>query len=211
MTNTLCPLEHRQEKTRKPGLDVCQSHADRCRKALQDLPGVYFLLAQQLNPTSSAGAKVTASKNPGLDLDPRVVTCRADITNILSTWCRTGVEDGPFQELPPDDVGWMSAWLLQRLDWFLAQRFGHAFVLDVVGPWETGRRLLDPNPVRRFPVGPCPSCTGVLIAELRPADDLLPPFVICDRSPVDDQNEPTHKWTADRWMHLGRQIREVQQ
>lgn len=208
MTETLCPLGHRQDKTRQPGLDVCQWHAERVRKALHDLPKLHDLLALQLNPTSTNSANVTASKNPGLNLDPRVVTCRSDIRNVLSTWCRVGVEEGPFDQLPPDDVGWICGWLTQRLDWYLAQRFGHQFVLDIVSPWETGRRLLDPNPVRRFPVGPCPSCTGVLIAELRPADDLLPPFVVCDRSPLDEQGEPTHKWTADRWMHLGRIIRE---
>jgi hypothetical protein len=210
LTSTLCPLEHRSKKSRQPGVDVCEWHAKRTETALLDLPNVHDLLALQLNPTSSQRANIQASKNPGLNLDPRVIECRSDIRNVLSTWCRHGVDEGPFVTLPPDDVAWICGWLQQRLDWYLAQSFGHAFVLDVIGPWETGRRLLDPNPVRRFPVGPCPKCTGVLVAELRPADDLLPPFVVCDRSPLDDDGEPAHKWTADRWMHLGRTIREVQ-
>ena len=61
-----------------------------------------------------------------------------------------------------------------------------------------------------FQVGPCPECTGTLIAILRPHDSLLPHEIICDSSPTDDAGKLVHSWTADRWLTLGRQIRRLE-
>jgi len=208
---TICRLEHRKPAQQEPGLDVCAWHADRTKRALQQLPTLYSDLETILNPSGKATTTVAVTPDPGIKLDHRVVTCRTDIRASLTTWTRVGIEEGPWDTWPQDHIPGICQWLRTRCDWYLAQPFGHQFVLDVTGPWETGLRLLDPNPVRRFAVGPCPQCTGTLIANLRPADDLLPAIVICDNTPIDDEGQPEHQWTADRWLHMGRLVKAKEQ
>ena len=50
-------------------------------------------------------------------------------------------------------------------------------------------------------------CAGILIAQIRPKDSLLPHDVTCHLSPADEETgELLHSWPADRWMTLGRKV-----
>lgn len=203
-----CPLVHAEPAESTVGR-LCRWHATRARKAVESIPQAYYALATRLQPTGQGlGSIPTHTMDPGLNLDHRVVACRSDMRNTTSTWARVVIEERQVTA-PQDDIGHICAFLSAHLDWSLRQPWGHQHALDLIGVWETSRSLLDPNPVRRFAVGPCPEyCSGTLIAYLRPQDSLLPHEVVCDQSPVED-GFPTHAWTADKWLTLGRKIRRL--
>ena len=202
-----CPLVHAEPAESAIGR-LCRWHASRARKAVESIPQAYYALATRLQPTGGTLGSIAApSRDPGLNLDHRVVCCRSDMRNTTTTWARVVIEERQVTA-PQDTIGHVCAFLSAHLDWSLRQPWGHQHALDLIGVWETGRSLLDPNPVRRFAVGPCPECDGTLIAHIRPVDSLLPAEILCDASPVED-GFLTHAWTADKWLTLGRKIRRI--
>lgn len=202
---TLCPLEHDPPVIARNV--VCEDHERRTRRALNDLPKIHTQLATILQPhTTNNTGKITTTPSPGLALDPRVVQCRTDIDTILRAWTGPDITC-QWNTIPEPTIPGRATWLRLRLPILLRAHYAPAFVLDITSPFETANRLLDPNPTRVFPVGPCPVCDGTLIAQLRPADPLLPAHVTCNTSPLTETGEPEHSWTADRWLILGRMIR----
>ena len=202
-----CPLVHDEPAESIVGR-LCRWHARRARTATDQIAETYYALATRLQPTGGdLGSIAAPSRDPGLSLDHRVVQCRSDMRNATTTWARVVIEEREVT-YPADDIGHVCAFLSLHLDWSLRQPWGHQHALDLIGVWETGRSLLDPNPVRRFEVGQCPECSGTLIAHLRPQDSLLPAEIVCDASPVEDGFQ-LHAWTADKWMTLGRKIRRL--
>ena len=204
-----CPLVHAEPAESTVGR-LCRWHARRASTACQEIPQTFHALAARLQPEGGTLGSIAApSRDPGLNLDHRVVCCRSDMRNVTTTWARVVIEERSVHA-PQDTIGHVCAFLSAHLDWSLRQPWGHQHALDLIGVWETGRSLLDPNPVRVFEVGSCPEdeCQGTLIAYLRPQDSLLPAEILCDASPVED-GFLTHAWTADKWLTLGRKIRRL--
>lgn len=217
----LCPMTHGLEADGTPrqrrmadGLTVCVWHRDRAERAVAELPGLYEFLTGRLVASGSSGPSGMpngGSKDPGIDLNHRVAQCRTDIRTNLTTWARVVVEERGIH-CPPDTIPAIAAFLVAQMDWFAGQPFARQFVSDVVDDWATAKALADPNRTRRFEVGPCPEadCAGVLVAQIRPADSLLPHDVTCTESPTDeDTGELLHTWPADRWITLGRRVVRV--
>jgi hypothetical protein len=205
--SALCPLVHDHDAEVERTLAVCRSHHRQASLALSELPGLHASLTHRLI-TSGTGltGMPHGSTDPGISLDHRVVQVRSDIRNVLTTWARHVVDERQVRP-PVDMLANIALFVGSHLSWLLEQDYGPAFALDVIGPWETARMLMQPNPSRAFAVGGCPDCDGTLIAVLRPQDSLLPHEVVCDASPFDEDGTPLHHWTADRWLTLGRKIR----
>jgi hypothetical protein len=208
-----CPLVHDEPAESTVGR-LCRWHARQARRSLDGgadgIAALFHALATRLQPTGQGlGSIPTHTMDPGLNLNHRVVACRSDMRNVTTTWARVVIEERQVHA-PADTIGHVCAFLSAHLGWSLRQPWGHQHALDLIGVWETGRSLLDPNPVRVFEVGQCPEddCTGTLIAYLRPQDSLLPAEILCDSSPVED-GHLTHAWTADKWLTLGRKIRRL--
>jgi hypothetical protein len=210
---SLCPLVHDQDAETDRGLAVCRAHARATQSAVMQLPGLHGDLTYRLITTGASltGMPHAPSKDPGISLDHRVVQCRSDIANVLSTWARHVVEERQVHP-PTDRIYAISLFLGGHVTWLLSQAYGPAFCLDMVGPWETAKRLIHPNASRAFNVASCPEegCTGTLVALLRPQDSLLPAQVTCDCSPADEDGTLLHSWTADKWLTLGRKIRRIE-
>jgi hypothetical protein len=210
---SLCPLVHDEDAEVEYGLAVCRSHARATQSAVVQLPGLHADLTYRLITTGASltGMPHAPSKDPGISLDHRVVQCRSDIRNVLATWARHVVEERQVHP-PTDRIYAISLFLAGHVTWLLSQAYGPAFCLDMVGPWETAKMLIQPNASRTFTVGPCPEpeCTGTLVARLRPQDSLLPAVVVCDHSPLEDDGTLSHAWTADKWLTLGRKIRRTE-
>lgn len=213
----LCPLDHGYDAEGHPrqrqqavGLTVCLWHRDKAERAVAELPSLYEFLGRRLVASGAGGLTGMPSGNrePGIDINHRVAQARTDIRNNLSTWARVAVEERSMH-CPPDDLPSIAAFIVAQVEWFSSQPFARQFVNDVVDDWHTARGLSDPNPTRRFEVGPCPEagCAGILIAQIRPKDSLLPHDVTCHLSPADEETgELLHSWPADRWMTLGRKV-----
>lgn len=215
MTDTLCPIAHRddQPKPTATGLNVCRWHATRTERALQALPSLYSALEQRLVSTgaNNLSGLPSGSTDPGLNLNHRVVQCRTDLKANLTAWTRQAITDRALHT-PPDTVPAMCAFITTQINWYLAQPWTKQFVNDTLADWSLATALNDPNPVRMIEVGPCPEpdCDGQLTARIRPADSLLPHDVTCDQTPLDDDGEPLHAWTADKWLTLGRKITRME-
>lgn len=214
----LCPMDHGLEADGQPrqrnrgnGLTICAWHMHRAEKAVAELPALYEFLTGRLVASGGSGLSGMpngGSKDPGIDLNHRVAQCRTDIRTNLTTWAKVAVEERGMH-CPPDTIPAIAAFIVAQVDWFAEQRFARQFVNDVVDDWTTARGLADPNRTRRFEVGPCPEvgCEGVLVAQIRPADSLLPHDVTCTDSPIDEESgELLHTWPADRWITLGRRV-----
>lgn len=209
----LCPLVHDEDAEVEYGLAVCRQHHRETSSAVTQLPGLHADLTYRLiqSGASLTGMPHAPSKEPGLSLDHRVVQCRSDIRNVLTTWARHVVDERQVTT-PQDNLSSMALFLGAHCSWVLSQAYGPAFCLDMVGPWETAKRLIHPNASRAFNVASCPEegCTGTLVALLRPQDSLLPAQVTCDCSPADEDGTLLHSWTADKWLTLGRKIRRIE-
>lgn len=209
MTDALCGLGHDKDKRNADGLNICVWHRDRAERAVAELPALYDSLQRRLATNGSTGltGMPTAKKDPGIDLNHRVVACRTNIKANLVGWTRFAIEERGMT-CPQDTVYALSAFIVRQVDWFLAGPGARQFASDFIDDWQTARSLADPNQTRRFEVGPCPEpdCEGILVALLRPKDSLLPSHVICDSSPEDDEGNLTHLWPADKWMLLGRRV-----
>lgn len=209
MSEALCPVGHDKDKRTADGLNVCLWHRDRAERAVAELPALYDALERRLVASGAGGltGMPAAKKDPGIDLNHRVVACRTNIKANLVGWARFAIEERGMH-CPPDNVYALSAFIVRQVDWFLAGPGAKQFANDVIDDWGTARSLSEPNPTRRFEVGPCvePECEGILVAYIRPLDSLLPSHVICDSSPEDEEGTLTHMWPADKWMLLGRRV-----
>jgi hypothetical protein len=209
MTEFTCVMDdHDKPRRALDGLDICAWHYGRCERAVAEIPALYESLGRRLVPGSSGLTGMPrAGRDPGLNLNPRIVTLRADTRNTLSTWARIAVEERRMTT-PADTIPAMAAFIAAQIDWYAHHEGTRQFVNDMIGTHGDARRLNDPSHVRTFEVAPCPEdgCEGVLVARLRSTDALLPHDVTCDSSPLDDEGAPVHYWPADKWMTLGRRI-----
>lgn len=209
MTETLCPISHDKDKRTADGLNVCLWHRDRAERAVAELPALYDALERRLAASGAGGltGMPAAKKEPGIDLNHRVVTCRTNIKANLVGWARFAIEERGMT-CPPDNVPSLSAFIVRQVDWFLAGPAAKQFADGMIDDWSTARALSDPNRIRSFDVCDCPEpdCGGTLVARIRPRDSLLPTDVTCDSSPLDDDGAPLHYWPADKWLTLGRRI-----
>lgn len=210
MTVRLCPLTHlKNEQYEADTGNLCRYHAKRFKRACFEISDLFEELETSLIPSSTnAGNGSSGTPTYGLNLDDRVIMCRHDIRNVMSTWAKVIIEERSVSA-PQDDLPSISQFMQMHIDWCMTRQWAHQLALDVISIWEYAKRLLHPNPVRSFEVGPCPDCDGVLIAYLRPQDSLLPHEVVCNKSPTED-GFLTHAWTADKWMTLGRKIRKIE-
>lgn len=211
MTPTLCTAAHDQPRMALGGLQVCAWHVKKTTVAISLMPALHEMLSGYLTLAGggTAGEFIRSSPTPGLNLDPNVATARTDLLNHLHCWARIGAEEGPWDTWPADEPAAIARWLLVRLDWYLSQSWAGEFARESIDLHRMALYLRQPQAVKRFTVGPCPEpdCTGTLITEIRPADDLLPSRIWCDLAPIDPETgEQIHIWTPDRWLLLGRQV-----
>lgn len=211
-SHALCLLDHDPARQAAPGLDVCLWHHRLISQAITQAPNDYTALGHRLVPTgrSSGNGHVTGTRNPGIDLNHRVVQLRTDLRNTHATWARIAVHERGITP-PPDTLPAIARFIHRNLDWYLHHPGTTQFAHDMLDNHHDAQRLIDTNPVRSFDVAPCPEpdCQGTLIARLRQNDALLPHDVTCDTSPLDDDGNPLHYWPANTWLTLGRRIRRA--
>ena len=201
-------IDHPQPRELSNGLTVCRQCRHLSLAAVRDLPILHRTLGLQLVQQRSNNQPVSGTRNPGLNLDPRIIEARDIIDKVLNRWAAAIRHKRHIPISPKDDhIDTAAAFLIGHHDYILAQpQMGTLYAAAVMGAQHICRWLIDENPTRVFAVGRCPQpeCTGTLIAHLRPHDPLLPAVIICDQTPKDDNGTPDHAWTADRWAQLGK-------
>jgi hypothetical protein len=103
---------------------------------------------------------------------------------------------------PQRTVGDLTRFLLGNLSWLAAHPAAPELSREVTETARIARRVADPQPLHRVPVGDCvePGCRGSLAALVRSGGDRLSGEVVCS---ADD----AHRWSTQDWARLGSRIR----
>ena len=207
MKSGLCPLPHTGSAV-VGALVVCDQHRVEVDRALGMMGSAYADLESMLVPVSTGGVLVRASREPGINLDHRVVEARAAMRNLLVTWVRVAVDTGGWRQRPRDDVGMMANWIRMRLDWMLRQDFAAAFAGEALGAAGVARRLMRGHAVRMVEVGACivPGCDGRLSAVFQSTEGMSNGAAVVCSVVADDGS--SHEWAPGTWAMLGRDLRQ---
>lgn len=204
---TTCPLAHEQPRELDHGLTVCRKCRHLSLAAIRMMPSMYDSLTLQLIPTPTPGQPVTGTRNPGINLDHNVVDMRTIISRFLRGHTATIYRERNLTAHPTlERLHDLAQFLTQHHEWTLATSIGPTYTARILNIHHHATRIIEANPNRTYPIGKCPECPGTLIAQIRPRDPLLPSLIICDKTPLDENKQPLHIWTADRWAQLGRAI-----
>lgn len=169
-------LLHRDGKTRhaRHGL-LCGGCYGRLERTIAELPAVHTWLQGALQPGTTAGEHVTATREPPTPLRVDVYDERVDIAGKLTEWARLVAEErqlhGPTDSRPESTA----AFLLTHLDWSAAQPWVDEYAAEMfelrrdahtLAPWTPG--------THRLPA-PCPTCDALTLIRHDGAD-----HVTCD-------------------------------
>ena len=220
MTDTLCAAPHTRDPDRPrlalDGLRVCHGHRTQLYVRLHVLGAAHEALAGKLQAGGEGQEHVGGTPSIGLDLDPRAVRCRSEVYSFLASWCRYVAHQRNARP-PTDTCAAMGPWLARQLDWLCALPADD--IGDLYGGlnahYATAKHLLRPDGRKHRPVGRCVEmtwcdvtsrteyrCDGTLTAFLGPADDLLPPAMVCDTCQV--------VVPASQWYTFGRKYQAME-
>lgn len=199
-----CPTAHRdgRERPTAPGLRLCHGCHRRLTQAITDLPhldhDLELALIRAETPTNDP---ITHRKDPGLVLNQPALDARISIRQQFAAQIRMVNEERGLTTWPKETIPTMSAYMLRHVDWLAAHEAADTWLSEWWDVRQQARRAAHPTGVRRFELAPCieTDCEGILIAVLRPSDDLLPSSVSCD-------SNADHEWQPHQWVALGRRI-----
>jgi hypothetical protein len=194
------------------GLRLCPRCADHIGRDARQAADLYDELALRLLGGTGLGDKVTGT--PGARLpDPRAVDMRTEIRHVLVGWCRIVSEERGLS-LPPDLPPALGEYLTRHAAWLAATPYADEVADELHSLRSRAWSVAYPEGARRVSPGPCPDtvdresedfigpmprCPGSLTGIMRREDALLPSELICSANPA-------HRWTADQWRTLGKQI-----
>lgn len=186
------------------GLVLCRHHTLLIAEDAVTAAVLFDALADRLAASGLPGEKTSGTRTPGLKINVFAVDARILIRHTLASWT-TLISEIRGITLPADDTGSLGAFVARHAVWLAAQPDTAADVsTELRGLVREAYPIAYPSGTRVFDVAPCPTdgCPGTLRAVLRRSDALLPAAVVCGQ-------DPAHTWTADRWITLGRQLRET--
>lgn len=222
MSAALCPLPHRDGRELRVGrgLVVCGGHLRGLQNDVASIPGLYRTLERHLVSSGSGESGGRRGDEIGANLNPEVMDARHELRNLLVTWVRVTVDEGPWQHYPADSLDEMMRWLVTRSHWIGARAWAPEMVTDVRWHVGRGRHLVQPNTTYRVEIGPCPEvvlslegdavlatkCEGTVIAVMHRAAsrEMLPGVIECTAHGEDE--EAPHRWTPTEWHTLGRKM-----
>lgn len=176
----VCPVFRPAAKPRLPDFPpVCDGCRERVRSELSEIPDLYALIPGELEPTSTAGAKVSGTKAAPLPVRLDALNLLVGATGgdgviedpdrdqvgaippvvVLDQWARDWIEYGwcRGEHLPPPTVASLASWMLVRLN----DALDHHSAIDEFAR-ELNKALRDIRAVVQTkktgePVGRCPS------------------------------------------------------
>ncbi|AJE44542.1 hypothetical protein [Streptomyces nodosus] len=177
------------------GSRLCPNCRLRLTHDLRRLPRLHDECGQLLTGVDRPRDRTSGGGSvPGLSFNTAAAEARSGITGILRSWAALVVEERGVGA-PQDTPAQIADFLLRHSAWLLAHRAAGELSDEVARCVRRARRVVDPAPRRRVPVGDCvvPGCGGALTAAVRPGGDALAVEVGCD-------TEPAHRWSGQEWM-----------
>src|SRR5436190_14644968 len=110
------------EKTPKaaPGLMTCRGHRLKVGRMIAELADRHSSFAAMLTASERAGEPVRSSREPGLNLNDKVVQARDEIRAELTRYVAYVAKARGFTP-PANNVPALTTWLLRHVDWLCAQ------------------------------------------------------------------------------------------
>ncbi|GHE66465.1 hypothetical protein [Streptomyces sp. AC04842] len=175
---------------------LCPPCALRLTHDLRRLPRLHEECGGLLTGTDRPRDRTSGGPLPGLPFNTAAAEARSVIVATLRSWAALVIDERRVSA-PPDTVAHMAGFLLRHIDWLVAHPAVADLSSEVTGCVRRARRVIDPAPRRRLPVGACvvPGCGGTLRAEVRSGSG--------DTVEVGCDSEPAHRWSGQEWLRRG--------
>ena len=201
----LCPL-HSETKPRQvlPGLRLCAWHVDGITEDLCAIAAAWSDLRAAADPhhaQAQTGTRVSGTGEDRIPIDPHAVDVQVQVRrHVLDLATRLLLETDYRPYSDESTVPGLARWAGRHADWIAAQDDARHVVETLRGDLHDMRAVAYPSGVRVFDVAPCPvvDCAGRIEAVI--GDEQV--------SVLRCSADRGHEWTADRWLFLGRQLRE---
>ncbi|MYT74284.1 MULTISPECIES: hypothetical protein [unclassified Streptomyces] len=177
------------------GSRLCPNCRLRLTHDLRRLPRLHEECGQLLTGADRPRDRTSGGGSmPGLPFNTAAGEARSEITGTLRSWAALVAEERRVGA-PQDTPARIADFLLTHSAWLHAHRAAGELSVEVARCVRRARRVIDPAPRRRVPVGDCvvPGCAGTLTAAVRPGGAGPAVEVGCD-------TEPAHRWSGQEWM-----------
>lgn len=155
------PEGHGGPRPADRGSPICHDCADRAASNLQDVARDWPATEAQLTAPDRGndGTGVKSARNPGIDLNPRVVEARADITHTLTFWAHLLLDENQTLPRPRQDVPGLARFVGTNLR-HLTHHHDHGLAVSIIEDAHRLARLARstayPKGARRYEPGiPC--------------------------------------------------------
>ncbi|MEQ8148061.1 hypothetical protein [Streptomyces sp. OP7] len=175
---------------------LCPPCALRLTHDLRRLPRLHDECGGLLTGADRPRDRTSGGPLPGMPFNTEAAEVRSAIVGTLRAWASL-VKEERRVGAPPDTVAHTAGFLLLHIDWLVAHPAVADLSAEVARCARRARRVIDPAPGRRVPVGDCvvPNCDGTLTAAVRPGPgDTVE--VACDA-------ESAHRWSGQEWLRRG--------
>lgn len=165
---------------------------------LRHLPWLHEECGHRLGGSNTAGDRVSGGPLPGMPFNASAAEVRTNIIGILAAWVAMIRQE---RRVPPPlrrDVPELVDFLLRQLDWLGGHPAAGDISKELMQLVSAAWRVIDADPVRTFPLGPCltNACQGQLTAVLHPDGSRRPTAVRCS-------SEGDHRWLGSELLQLG--------
>lgn len=177
---------------------VCDGCVNRLRRDLARLPALYRDCEDLLAHHRARGfERVRSTPARGVTLNEGLVTVRADMLTVASSWAGFVAECRKVPAKPDRTVGALSRFLLSHLRWLARQSAAADAVVEIRRVVRAAEDALDPGAGRRLELGVCEraGCAGTIYATVGASS--APSRVSCERG---------HVWRPAEWLLLGRRL-----
>lgn len=178
-----------------PGLRLCATCRDHVEAELVDLPVLFEVCADMLDPRPHwIRERVSGNAPHGIVLRDAVVKVRSEILGVLASWC--GLVAGERGVTGPDvlDIRTLARFLAVHVQWLCAHPAAPDLVNELTDLAKAVDEALRPSGGFRVTVGSCPrpGCGRPVHAEAHREGG--EPYEVCC--------EAGHLWTPDQWLLL---------
>ncbi|MFA3873259.1 hypothetical protein ABS735_06175 [Streptomyces sp. MMCC 100] len=179
------------------GSRLCPTCRLRLTHDLRRLPRLYDECGQLLTGADRPRDRTSGGPLPGMAFNTAAADARSAIVGTLRSWAALVIEErgaGAPRDAPEE----IAAFLLRHTDWLVAHGAAGELSDEVAQCVRRARRVIDPAPRHRTPVGGCvvPDCAGLLTAAARREGAESAVEISCD-------SDPAHRWSGQEWLRRG--------
>ncbi|MEV6655097.1 hypothetical protein [Streptomyces sp. NPDC051219] len=179
---------------------LCSGCWDRLALDLRGLPRLYEECGLRLGGSDQPRERTSGGPLPGMPFNTAAAETRSAIQGVLRSWAAVVVAERRVTA-PGGTVSALALFLARHAGWLGGHQAAADVSEEVARLVRRARRVIDPDPLRRVPIGTCvePDCRGGLTATVRSQRPQVPAEIICDA-------DPAHRWLGHEWLQLSRRM-----